>query len=175
MQTILRKNKRGITKALGNEKRVFKVTFVAFNETEEEERRKRGAALRSRIRSQKEYQRLLKNMAQVTPQRVWAALVNPALVLNLSALAQNSAGFHRELSALFALVAAVPNTNINPNQPNVLGVLNAMVASGVTFLTLSVSAGGIDIVECLHMIGSIPRFGPFLAPPPVSEGSDHGG
>lgn len=64
--------------------------------------------------------------------------------------------------------------HINWNQPNVLGVLNAMVASDVTFLDLSLSAGGIDIVECLHMIGFIPRFGPFLNPCHISDGSDQG-
>lgn len=62
-----------------------------------------------------------------TRRRIWAVLVNPARALYLSVFAVNSAaGFHRELSALFALVADVPGvpiTNINPNQPNGLGVL----------------------------------------------------
>jgi hypothetical protein len=172
MHSILRK-KRKITKqetvTNGVDKKrenVVKVVFVAFNEAEEEERRKRGVRLRTRIRREKESRKLQQNMAQVTPQYVWAALVNATNLAGLNTLAANNAGFRRELYALFGCVAAVPNSNIHTQQPNALGVLNAMVAAAIPFPTL---AGNPDIMDCLYMIGALPTFRPFLAPPTTTK------
>ncbi|KAG7365137.1 hypothetical protein IV203_038340 [Nitzschia inconspicua] len=153
-------------------KKVDKVIFVLFNEAEEEERRKRGVALRTRIRREKERLKLQQNMAQITPQHVWTALVNATNLVGLNTLAANNAGFRRELYSLFGYVAAVPNSIINTQQPNALGVLNAMVAAAIPFPTL---AGNPDIMDCLYMIGALPTFRPFLAPPRISDGSDHDG
>ncbi|CAB9529970.1 hypothetical protein SEMRO_2691_G334790.1 [Seminavis robusta] len=133
-------------------KKVVKVEFVAFNEAEEERRCKRGVALRTRMRREKERLKPQLNMAQVTPQHVWAALVNGTNLAGLNTLAANSAGFRHELYALFGYVAAVPNSNINMQQPNTLGVLNAMVVAAIPFPTL---AGNSNIMDCLDMIGAL--------------------
>ena len=176
MHSILRKsNKQGTaTKGVDSKKKknVVKVVFVALNETEENERHKRGVELRTRLRRGKELLKLQENMAHVAPQQVWGALVNATNLAGLNTLAANNAGFRRELYALFGSVAAVPNSNIHTQQPNALGVLNAMVAAAIPFPTL---AGNPDITDCLDMIGALRFFRPFLASPPISDHSDHDG
>jgi hypothetical protein len=148
-----------------------KVSFLNLNEAEEDDRQQRGEQLRARLAEEKaRYKRFKKDMAHNNnPRRVYAALMDPANSVGLNGLAAHSISFRTTLYTFFGDVAGMPNTNINQQQANALGVLNALIAANVPFPNI---AGSPDAIECLHMIGALPAFQNFLNPL-VSDGSDH--
>ena len=147
-----------------------KVVFLKYNKAEEQDRQLRGARLRKQLRKEKE---LNKKMAQNgSARRVYAALVDPANLVGLNTLATHNRSFRVELFTVFGDIAALPNANINPQQVNALGVLNALIAANLPFPNI---AGDPNIQDVLDMIGALERFRRFLNPPPVSDGSDHDG
>lgn len=101
---------------------------------------------------------------------MYAALLEPVNLVGLNTFATHNRSFRTTLFAFFGDVAALPNNNINPQQPNALGVLNALIAANVPFQNV---VGNPDIKDCLGMIGSLDGFRFFLMPPPITDSSDH--
>ena len=168
MHSILRKNTKQET-ATNYGKKVAKVDFLKYDKAVEEERQQRGVQLRRRLRLEKEiYKQYKKEMAQNnSPDRVYAALLNPDNAIPLNGYAQFNRSFRTTLFALYGDIAALPNVAINPQPPDALGLLNAMVFANVPFLTIIVNP---DIRDGLDMIGALQGFRPFMVPPPVSAG-----
>jgi hypothetical protein len=171
MHGILRNNTKQGT-ASNREKKKVKVGFPKYNKGEEEDRHQRGVQLRTQLKKEKEsYKQDKKEMAQnSSPRRVYAALVDTVNIVGLKTLATHNRSFRTTLFALFGDVAGLPNANIEPQQADALGVLNALIAANVPFPNI---AGFSDIIDCLDMIGALSGFRPFLNPPAISDGSDH--
>lgn len=146
-----------------------KVVFPKYNKAAEEDRRLRGVRLRKQLRKEKELNKISQNGSA---RRVYAALVDPGNLVGLNTLATHNRSFRVELLTVFGDIAALPNANIDPQQVNALGVLNALIAANLPFPNI---AGDPNIQDVLDMIGALERFRPFLNPPPISDGSDHDG
>jgi hypothetical protein len=170
MHSILHITKQR-TAPIAEKTKKVKVSFLNLNEAEEDDRQQRGGQLRARLKEEKaSYKRFKKDVAHNNnPRRVYAALMDPANLVGLNGLAVHSRSFRTTLYSFFGDVAGMPNTNINQQQANALGVLNALIAANVAFPNI---AGSPDAIESLHMIGALPAFQNFLNPL-VSGGSDH--
>ena len=152
-------------------KKVANVVFLHYNKEEEEERQERGVQLRTRLKYEKALSKLYKETAQNdTPNRVYAALVNPANVVLLNTFATHNKPFQDELFAVFRDIT-MANPGIFPNPQGALGVLNALVAVNLPYLNISIIP---FVRDRLGMIGSLQGFLPFLVPH-ISDGSDRDG
>mmetsp|Transcript_25311 Transcript_25311/g.28298 ORF Transcript_25311/g.28298 Transcript_25311/m.28298 type:complete len:138 (+) Transcript_25311:150-563(+) len=110
--SILRKNNRqGITKT---------VVFPKYNQAEEEYRQLRGIRLRNQLKKEKEFRKKLAQQNVFGAHDVYRVLVNPANVVGLNTLATHNRALRVQLFTLFTDIAALPNNNINPQQPNAL-------------------------------------------------------
>ena len=132
MHGILRNNtKQGTSSNLEKKKKKKKVNvgFLEFDKAEEENRHQRGVQLRTQLKKEKEcYKQCKKEMAQnSSPRRVYAALMEPVNLVGLNTLATHNRSFRTTLFAFFGDVAGLPNANIDPQQANALGVLNALL------------------------------------------------
>lgn len=156
MHSILCNNTEQGTVQRGEKKKV-KVSFLNYNEREEEERQQRGVQLRARLKDEiASYKKMAHN---IDPRRVYAALTNPSNILGLNTLAANSESFRMVFFAFFGHVAAMPNESVNGQPNDALGALNALIAASISFPNL---VGVPDIMDCLYMIGALPAMQPFF-------------